>query len=319
MNTPRPLIIQLLGAIGESLFDTIRLNASSAHMRNRYNQAHKPILEQETIEGHSVRAMYLLTAVADLCVLDSKSFGSRYFPAVKRLWRNMVNQKMYLTGGIGAMSQWEGFGIDYFLPQSTDEGGCYSETCAAIGVMMLAERILQVTHPSCYAIICLCVSQTNMSQIDLDGQYTDILERALYNAMLTGMSIDGKAFTYINQMATSEKNASNKREEWFECACCPPNVARVLGHIGGYLWTPKTNSQSSATVNVHLFASASLKYVLEDSQKKFSLVQTTNYPWEGAIDYDLSNSDDIELDINIRIPAWAADDWEVSSISVRSL
>lgn len=153
-----------------------------------------------------------------------------------------------------------------------------------------------------------------MSQIDLDGHYTDILERALYNAMLTGMSIDGKAFTYVNQMATSDKNASNKREEWFECACCPPNVARVLGHIGGYLWTPKTTSQNSATVNVHLFASAALKYVLEGSKKGFALAQTTNYPWEGAINFELNNSDDVEVDVNIRIPAWAGDAWEVSRI-----
>lgn len=112
--------------------------------RNRYNQAHKPVLEQETIEGHSVRAMYLLTAVADLAIVDPKTFGPKYVTALKRLWSNLVNQKMYLTGGIGAIKQWEGFGIDYFLPQSTDEGGCYSETCAAIGVMMLAERFLQV-------------------------------------------------------------------------------------------------------------------------------------------------------------------------------
>lgn len=110
----------------------------------RYNQAHKPILKQETIEGHSVRAMYLLTAVADLAVLDPKTFGPSYLPALTRLWDNMVNKRMYLTGGIGAISKWEGFGIDYFLPQSTDEGGCYAETCAAIGVMMLAERMLQV-------------------------------------------------------------------------------------------------------------------------------------------------------------------------------
>lgn len=132
--------------------------------------------------------------------------------------------------------------------------------------------------------------------------------------MLTGMSIDGKAFTYVNQMATSEKNASNKREEWFDCACCPPNVARVLGHIGGYLWTPKTNSQNSATVNVHLFASATLQYVLEGSQKGFALVQTTNYPWEGAVDFELKNSDGAQVDMDIRIPAWAGDAWEVSSM-----
>jgi len=105
-------------------------------------QAHKPIIEQETIEGHSVRAMYLLTAVADLVRIDSNNPQRQ---ALERLWTNMVVKKMYLTGGFGAEKQWEGFGIDYFLPSGTDEGGCYSETCAAIGVIMLAERLLQVT------------------------------------------------------------------------------------------------------------------------------------------------------------------------------
>lgn len=110
-----------------------------------YNQAHKPIVEQETIEGHSVRAMYLLTAVADLVRSDKQCNREAYTEALHRLWGNMVGKKMYLTGGIGAMKQYEGFGGDYFLPQGTDEGGCYSETCAAIGVMMLAERLLQVS------------------------------------------------------------------------------------------------------------------------------------------------------------------------------
>jgi DUF1680 family protein len=105
-------------------------------------QAHKPIIEQETIEGHSVRAMYLFTAVADLVRIDSSNPQRQ---VLERLWTNMVDKKMYLTGGIGAEKQWEGFGIDYFLPSGTDEGGCYSETCAAIGVIMLAERLLQVT------------------------------------------------------------------------------------------------------------------------------------------------------------------------------
>jgi DUF1680 family protein len=114
-----------------------------------YQQAHKPILEQESVEGHSVRAMYLLTGAADLqgkkCSGVSER-GKDYHEALLRLWKNMVDKKMYLTGGVGAMDQWEGFGIDYFLPQSTDEGGCYAETCAAIGVMMLAERLLQVSR-----------------------------------------------------------------------------------------------------------------------------------------------------------------------------
>ena len=109
-------------------------------------QAHKPIVDQETIEGHSVRAMYLLTAVADLVRIDHRNSHAPKQTALDRLWANMVDKKMYLTGGIGAQKQWEGFGIDYFLPSGTDEGGCYSETCAAIGVMMLAERLLQVSE-----------------------------------------------------------------------------------------------------------------------------------------------------------------------------
>jgi DUF1680 family protein len=108
-------------------------------------QAHEPIVDQKKIEGHSVRAMYLLTAVADLVRTDSESSHELRRTALDRLWTNMVEKKMYLTGGIGAQKQWEGFGIDYFLPSGTDEGGCYSETCAAIGVMMLAERLLQVS------------------------------------------------------------------------------------------------------------------------------------------------------------------------------
>jgi uncharacterized protein len=278
--------------------------------------------------------MYLLTAVADLAVLDPKTFGPSYVPALKRLWDNMVNKRMYLTGGIGAISKWEGFGIDYFLPQSTDEGGCYAETCAAIGVMMLAERMLQVKlrGPSCrdptrWDFLSLFFPfffvppppqrflghSTDIIQIELDGRYTDVLERVLYNAMLTGMSVDGKAFTYVNQIATSEEDASNKREEWFECACCPPNVARVLGHIGGYLWTAKTNSETAATINVHLYASALLDYTLEGTKKRVKLCQTTNYPWEGSIDLKLENNDGVEVDVNIRIPAWAGDSWEVTT------
>ena len=115
-------------------------------------------------------------------------------------------------------------------------------------------------------------------QLDLNGEYGDILERCLYNAMLTGMSIDGKAFTYVNQMASSDGNPS-KREEWFECACCPPNVARVLGHIGGYLWTTETTSSTSVAVNVHLYSSATLEYPLEeDSPRKIKVTQNTNWP-----------------------------------------
>ena len=109
-----------------------------------YHQAHALIADQQTVEGHSVRAMYLLTAVADLCRIDPGNDLQPLQNALYRLWDNMTRKKMYVTGGIGAIKQWEGFGPDYFLPQGSDEGGCYAETCAAIGIMMLAQRILQV-------------------------------------------------------------------------------------------------------------------------------------------------------------------------------
>lgn len=111
-----------------------------------YHQAHAPIASQPSVEGHSVRATYLLTAVADLLRIEKSQSNPDLHEALYRLWNNMVQRKMYLTGGIGAIPQWEGFGKDYFLPQGTDEGGCYSETCASIAVMMVAQRILQVSE-----------------------------------------------------------------------------------------------------------------------------------------------------------------------------
>jgi len=184
-----------------------------------YMQAHKPIKEQESIEGHSVRAMYLLTAVADLTLTSRGEQHNDLKEALYRLWKNMCNKKTYVTGGIGSVKQWEGFAsTDYSLPNGYDEGGCYNETCASIGQLMLADR---------------------MQALGLDGiQVTDIAERALYNSSITtGMSVDGRAFTYDNQLASSPGNPC-ERQTWFECACCPPNVLRTLAVIGGYFWAP---------------------------------------------------------------------------------
>lgn len=139
------------------------------HLDFWYSQAHLPILQQKTIEGHAVRALYLFTGVANLLSLDElgvKSFAGKaqYLETLRTLWNNMVDKKMYLTGGIGSMMQWEGFGIDYFLPQGSDEGGCYNETCASIGVMMLAERLLH---------------------LELNSKYADVMELCVYNAVMT--------------------------------------------------------------------------------------------------------------------------------------
>ncbi|THW75575.1 DUF1680-domain-containing protein [Aureobasidium pullulans] len=250
-----------------------------------YHQAHKPIAEQTTIEGHSVRAMYLLTSVADLLRLEQGHHDLE--AATYRLWNNMVNQKMYSTGGIGAMKQWEGFGLDYFLPQGTSEGGCYSETCAAIGVMMLAQRMLQ---------------------IDLDRKFADIMELCLYNAVLTAMSTDGKKFTYVNQLASSDKDLS-RRDDWFTVACCPPNMLRLLATIGGYIWTYNAMVEyRSAHIDVHLYVGAKLTF--DCGSDIVELQQETHWPSSGDVKFSL-RSKSAKVDIRLRIPGWA-ESWKIT-------
>ncbi|KAL1600847.1 hypothetical protein SLS60_007235 [Paraconiothyrium brasiliense] len=247
-----------------------------------YHQAHKPIVEQDSIEGHSVRAMYLLTAAADLAAHDDSKDCADLKRAVLRLWENMTCRKMYVTGGIGAIEQWEGFGIDYFLPQGTDEGGCYAETCAAIGVMMLAERILK---------------------FDRDARYSDVMELCLYNAVLTAMSWDGKAFTYVNQLASSDANPS-KREDWFTVACCPPNLLRTLGQIGGYIWAYDANEKTRrASIDVHLYVPSTLRFNV--GEEEIEVRQDNKWPWDGDISFEVRSSVE-DISLNLRIPGWSS-------------
>jgi DUF1680 family protein len=275
---------------GQSLYH--RPDSYPEHASHWYCQAHRPILEQQTIEGHSVRAMYLLTAVADMVCIDisgkqSLSTSSQWKDTLYHLWNNMVDKKMYLTGGIGAIKQWEGFGRDYFLPQSTDEGGCYAETCASIAVMMLAERLLH---------------------IDLDGKYGDVMELCLYNNVMTSMSLDGKAFTYVNQLGSSESDKS-VREEWFWCACCPPNVTRLYGSLGGYVWDFGETSENEAFVYVHLYTKAELKFQAKAGE--VVLQQNSDWPWDGLVKFHLTTPDSVETTIRLRIPGWSKNEYTV--------
>ncbi|KAH9900199.1 glycoside hydrolase family 127 protein [Xylariomycetidae sp. FL2044] len=255
------------------------------HTDHWYSQAHAPILEHTSVEGHAVRAMYLYTGVADLVCLDKLGVApyqdsSKYFDVLKRLWNNMVDKKMYLTGGVGSMWQWEGFGIDYFLPQGSAEGGCYNETCASIGVMMLAERLLH---------------------LDLNSKYADIIELCLYNNVMTGMSLEGSAFTYVNQLASSDADKSG-REEWFDTSCCPPNVSRLFGSIGGYLWD-YGGSGNDAFINVHLYTTAQVTFEVDGRQ--ITLEQKSNWPWEGSIQFQLRVQAPLDTTLRLRIPSWA--------------
>ena len=276
---------------GESKW--LRPDTYPTHRSHWYEQAHLPIKEQLTIEGHSVRALYLLTGVADLiCLRDGRGHAfneaDQYLVAVKRLWRNMADRKMYVTGGVGAIKQWEGFGIDYFLPQTTDEGGCYSETCAAIAVMMLAERLLT---------------------LELDSQYADIMELCLYNSVMTGMSLDGKEFTYVNQLGSSNAD-KNGRESWFWCACCPPNFTRLFGSLGGYLWHFEADGNNVA-INVHLYTTARLSFEVEGNAS-IQLQQISRWPWAGKVSFALSKPDDMQVTIRLRIPDWANGHFKLS-------
>lgn len=275
---------------GDSLW--LRPNAYPESGSHWYNQAHAPLLQQKSVEGHAVRAMYLLVAVADLLCLDKS--GTRSHPqqpewlaVLDGLWRNMVDKKMYATGGIGATKQWEGFGIDYFLPQGTDEGGCYAETCAAIGVMMLAERLLE---------------------LNLDGRYADVMELCLYNGVMTAMSLDGKSFTYVNQLASSPSDKSH-REDWFWCACCPPNLMRLFGSLAGYLWD-FGEDDGGIFVNVHLYTTAKVTFPAQG--QAITLQQKSNWPWEGNILFELGGlSSSIGITIRLRIPEWAGGEFTV--------
>ncbi|OLN93109.1 Non-reducing end beta-L-arabinofuranosidase [Colletotrichum chlorophyti] len=260
-----------------------------------YCQAHSPILEQPSVEGHAVRAMYLLTAAADMLHLSKTitapalATASDWLAALRRLWSNMVDKKMYLTGGIGAVAQWEGFGIDYFLPQGPDEGGCYAETCASVGVMMLAERLLHADPV-------------------LDGRYTDVMELCLYNNIMTAMSADGKAFTYENQLASCG-SAKSERDEWFVCACCPPNVTRLFGSLGGYLWD-YGGGDGKAWVNVHLYTSAEVRFPV--GEREVRLEQHSNWPWEGNVLFDIKGAEGLETMIRLHLPAWSKGEFSLT-------
>ena len=195
-----------------------------------YCQAHEPVRKQTRITGHAVRAMYLYCAMADL----AGELGERALLAAgQRLWRHATEKLMYVTGGLGSSRQNEGFTFDYDLPNET----AYCETCAAIGFVFWNHRLLQ---------------------LDCDGRYADVLERALYNNVLSGVSLDGEKFFYENPLASVGKH---HRQEWFGCACCPPNIARLLASLGQYVY-----SRNAHTVAVHLYVQGTAKFRSADSR-----------------------------------------------------
>ncbi|MBO6101258.1 MAG: glycoside hydrolase family 127 protein, partial [Spirochaetaceae bacterium] len=249
----------------------------------RYHQCHLPVREQTTAEGHAVRAGYLFTAMADLA-FETKD--AELLAACRRLWQNITQKRMYVTGGIGSTNQGEAFTVDYDLPNDT----AYSETCAAISLMMFARQMLRNEKL---------------------GEYGDIMEQSLYNTVLAGMQLDGRRFFYVNPLeaipgisgvAVTHRHALPQRPGWYGCACCPPNVARTISDIADYAW-----QLDGTTLFSVLFASCKLE--LPDYGIK--ITEKTEYPYDGRITFEIEKTDSAKAGsaavetLAVRLPKWA--------------
>ncbi len=232
-----------------------------------YSQDHKPVLEQDEIVGHAVRAGYFYSGVTDVAALQG---DEKLFAAVDRVWDNMASKKLYINGGIGSRAQGEGFGPNYELNNFNN----YCETCASIANVYWNHRMFLATG---------------------DSKYVDILERTLYNGVTAGVSLSGDRFFYANPLAS---DGGHNRSEWFGCACCPGNVTRFMASIPGYAYAVNKND-----VYVNLFVEGNSKIKLAD--KEVELIQKTNYPWDGNVEIKVNPSQVGKFTLLVRIPGWA--------------
>lgn len=231
-----------------------------------YSQAHKPVLEQDEAVGHAVRAAYMYSGMADVAALTG---DTGYVHAIDKIWDNVVTKKLYVTGGIGATSHGEAFGENYELPNMS----AYCETCAAIGNVYWNYRLFLLHGES---------------------KYYDVLERSLYNGLISGVSLDGGGFFYPNPL---ESIGQHQRQPWFGCACCPSNICRFIPSLPGYVYAVHNKD-----VYVNLFMSNTSELNVEG--KKVTLTQTTEYPWNGDIRVSVSPKGKQNFTLKIRIPGW---------------
>lgn len=238
-----------------------------------YQQSQCPVREMDEATGHSVRAAYLYTAMADLA---SEQDDTELFEACRRLWKNITEKRMYITGGIGSTAILEAFTKDYDLPNDT----VYAETCASIALMFFASRMLEK---------------------EPDGSYADVMERAFYNTVLAGMQLDGKRFFYVNPLevvpgiagkASTHRHVLPQRPAWYGCACCPPNAARTVTSIGKYAY-----GENDRTAYCHLYAAGNIKF-----ENGLELNCSTEYPYDFIIRYEVVKGG---KELAVRIPAWS--------------
>jgi len=237
-------------------------------------QAHKPVLEQDEAVGHAVRLTYMASGMADVAAVCG---DAAYLGAIERLWANVVGKKMYLTAGVGSRHDRERFGDDYELPNLTG----YLETCASIGMALWNERMFLLTG---------------------DARYVDVMERAMYNGILAGVSLDGRAFFYANPLESDGKFRFNQgqlgRAPFFGTACCPGNISRFLPSMPGYVYAAKDDA-----LYINLFVRS--EAVVEAGGRKVTVKQETRYPWDGAVKISVEPEQKTNLTVLVRIPGWA--------------
>jgi DUF1680 family protein len=239
-----------------------------------YNQAQVKVIDQTEPVGHAVRAMYMYSGMADVAALED---DAKIKAAGDRIWDNLVHSKLYLTGGIGAAGGHEGFGAPYDLPNMT----AYNETCASVGMDYWNERQF-LLHG--------------------DAKYVDIMERTLYNGLISGVSLKGDTFFYPNPL---ESNGQHARQEWFGVACCPGNITRFMASVPGYIYAKKVegHADQTDTLYVNLYAGGTADIDLAGGTVK--IVQDTRYPWDGAVHIALTPDSPRALTFYVRIPGWA--------------
>ncbi|CAM2152708.1 Glycoside hydrolase family 127 protein [Pararobbsia alpina] len=242
-----------------------------------YFQDDVPFDRMESLAGHAVRALYMCSGVTDL-YLETGEEG--LLPRLETLWDRLTASRMYITGGVGSRYDGESIGVDYELPNAQ----AYTETCAAIASMMWCHRMLAATG---------------------DARYVDLFEWTLYNGMLPGWSLDGREYYYVNPL---ENDGTHRRRPWYYCSCCPPNVARTIASLPGYVYG--TDAES---LYVHLYFDSDAR--IEVAGKTVGITQRTQYPWEGTVDFTIDTDGDLAL--KLRIPGWANGQAALSSREAR--
>jgi len=238
-----------------------------------YHFCGKPFTSRTKLEGHAVRAMYACCGATDYYL---ETGDETYWKTLNTLWEDLVSSKMYITGGVGARSDGEAFGDAYELPNAQ----AYGESCAAIGNMMWSWRMLAATG---------------------DGKYADVIERALYNGINSGMSLSGNLYCYRNPLAFDPGTGDVIRNEWYDTTCCPPNLERTFASLPGYFY-----STSKDGIYVHLFHNSEMNWHLEDGTP-IKIVQKTNYPWDGRVEFEVSPATPKEFTVYVHLPEWSGD------------